>query len=197
MPPLSSAAGKLSHFRRGASDPRIAPRQRVRIEDGGNDGFRVRHVSRISAARRDQRRAGVRDLVRTGRCGRALGSRRDVAGRNSHRAGALGAVGAVDPGQCDRRPHQADEDRHRGPGPAAMPSAASCRGSRDGRSDQPWTPDFRRRPQRLSADLRGLWRAVRREPRPLRRDPRNPETGLDRAALLVPGQVLQLRERRA
>ena len=113
MPPLSSAAGQLSHFRRGASDPRIAPSQGADRKTEGDDGFRVRHVSRVSAARRDERRAGVRDLVRAGRRGRALGPRRDVAGRNPYRAGALGAVGAADPRQRDRRPHQADEDRHR------------------------------------------------------------------------------------
>src|SRR5205807_2063912 len=52
-------------------------------------GVRVRHVSRVSAHRRDDRRGRLRGLLRAGRCRRALGSRCDVAGRDPCRAGTL------------------------------------------------------------------------------------------------------------
>ena len=104
-------------------------------------------------------------------------------------------VGAADPRQRDRRAHQAHEDRHRRPGLAAVPSAAARRGGRHGRSDQPRPADLRGRAQRLPAHLRGLWRALWREPRALCRDARDPEEGVDRGAVLLPGQVLQLRQR--
>ena len=44
---------------------------------------------------------------------------------------------------------------------AAVPSAAHRRGSDDRRSHQPWPADLRRRPQRLSAHLPGLWHVLR------------------------------------
>ena len=91
----------------------------------------------------------------------------------------------------------AHEGRHRRSGPAALPSAAAGRRGRDGRSDQPRPADLRHRTQRLSAHLRSLWRALRREPRALCRDARNPEAGVDRAVLLLSRQVLQLRQRQA
>ena len=50
-------------------------------------------------------------------------------------------------------PHPTHQDRHRRPGPAALPSVAPGRGGCDGRSVDPWTADFRRRPQRRRADL--------------------------------------------
>src|SRR5438445_722802 len=84
------------------------------------DGVRIRHVSRVSTHGRDDRRTGIRDLVRTGRRRRALGPRRHVAGRNPCRAGALGVLGAADLGERHRRAHEAHEDRYRGPGIAVV-----------------------------------------------------------------------------
>ena len=86
----------------------------------------------------------------------------------------------LDHRQRDRRAHQAHEDRHRRAGTAAVPPAAPRRRGRDGRPDQPRPADLRRRAQRLPAHLRGLRRALWREPRALRRDARNPEAGVDR-----------------
>jgi len=51
--------------------------------------------------------------------------------------------------------------------------------------------------ERISAHLRGLWRALWREPRALCRDARNPEAGVDRGQLFLQRQVLQLRQRQA
>ena len=105
-------------------------------------------------------RRGIRAILRAGRRRRTLGARRDVAGRTALRSGAFGAVGAAVRRQRDRRAHPADEDRPRGAGAAAVPSAAPGRGGRDRRSDQPRAADLRRRPQRRGAHLRGIRRAL-------------------------------------
>src|SRR6266436_222751 len=65
--------------------------------------------------------------------------------------------------------HLPHEDRHRGAGPAPVPSAATGRRSRDGRSAEPRQADLRGWPQRRGADLRGLWGFLCREPRPVPR----------------------------
>ena len=57
-----------------------------------------------------------------------------------------------------------------GAGAAAGQSASHRRGSGDRRSDQPRPADFRRRPQWGGEDLRGLQRAVRAKPGPVRRN---------------------------
>ena len=71
------------------------------------------------------------------------------------------------------------ENRHCGASAAAVPPIAIGGGGRNARSRQRWTPHFRRRSQRLSAHLRGLWGALRREPRSLRRGARDPRALLD------------------
>ena len=114
---------------------------------------------------------------------RSARARRDVAGGAAHRARAFGAGRAADDRHRDRRAHQADEDRHRRAGAAAVPSAAARRGGGDRRSDQPRTADLRRRAQRISAGLSGLWRLLCRKPRALRRGAGDPQARLDAGAL--------------
>ena len=136
------------------------------------------------------RGGGLHRVVRAGGRGRTLRPRRDVAGRTAHRAGALGAGLAADDRHRDRRAHQADEDRHRRAGAAAVPSAAAGRGGGDRRSHQPRPADLRRRPQRLSAGLSGLRRVLRGKPRALRRGAGDPQARLDAGALQLRRQVL-------
>ena len=89
--------------------------------------------------------------------------------------------------------HQPHQDRHRGAGAAAVPSAAAGRGNRHDRPDQPRPAAARRRAQRQSARLCRLRRALCGEPRAFLRDAGNPQAGLDPAELFLCRQVPQLR----
>ena len=132
---------------------------------------------------------GLRHRFRAGRWRRALGARRDLARGNPYGAGALGVLGADDDRQRDCRPHPQHQNRHRCPGAAIVPAIAACRRRRDRRPHQPWPADFRGRPQRLSARLRGLWHPLRREPGALYRGARGRQARLDGGDVFVRRQI--------
>src|SRR5476651_861600 len=132
---------------------------------GGSVG--VWPLPRVSAGAGRRSGPGLRAVLRAGRRRRAHGPRCDVAGRTALQSRTLRAVLAVGAGGRHRPAHDAHEDRHRRAGPAALPSAASRRGSRHRRSPQQRPSHFRRRPLGLRAYLRDLWRRLRREPRAL------------------------------
>ena len=133
----------------------------------------------FSAPCRTDGRRGVRPILRPGRRGRALGPRRRLARGVALPAGAIGRLRAPGARQRHRHAHAPPENRHCRAGAAAVPPAAVGGGGGDARSHQPGAPHLRRRPQRLSAHLRGLWRTLRREPRALRRGARDPRALLD------------------
>ena len=107
-----------------------------------------------------------------GRGRRTLGARRDLARRDPPAGRSLGDVRADDRRQRDRRAHQPHQDRHRGAGAAAVPSAAPGRGIRDGGPDQPRPADDGCRTQRQPARLCRLRRAIFGKPRALLRNTR-------------------------
>ncbi len=78
---------------------------------------------------------------------------------------------------------------------AVVPSAASGRGNRHGRPDQPGPAAVRRRPQRQPAQLHGLWRALFGKPRTLSRDPGHRQAGVDAGTIFLRRQVLAFRQR--
>ncbi len=79
--------------------------------------------------------------------------------------------------------------------PLCHPLAAG-RGSGDGRPDQSRKIDLRGRPQPgFPRTYEAYGVPLRRKPRALCRDAGNPEAGVDRGVVLLPGQVLQLRQR--
>ena len=125
---------------------------------------------------------------------RPLGARRDLARRNPPAGAPLGDERADDRGERHRRPHQAHQDRHRGPGVAAVPPAAAGRGDRDGRPDQQRQADLRRRAQRQPAQLHGLWRALFGKPRAVSRNPGDRQAGMDPGAVLLRRQILAFRQ---
>src|SRR5271166_2115549 len=164
------------------------------LSDGtGVGGHGIRHLSRVPVLAGTIARRSLRAVLRIGGWRRTLGPRYDVAGRIALRSGTFGAVGAALRCQRDRGAHAADEDRTCRAGAPAVPSIAAGRGGGDRRSDQQRAADPRRRSQWCGAHLRGLWRALWREPRTLRRGPRHRAQGVDAGEGVLSGQVSSLR----
>ena len=154
----------------------------------------LRNLSRGEAPRRQRERDAARDH-RPGRHRGGPGPRRDLARRDPLQRLALDPVGPPRVRQLPGRAHPPPPDRDRGAGAPARQPPADRGGGRHRRPAQRGPPRFRRRPQRLGPHLRSARRALRGEPGPLPRVPRDHPGGLEGPALQLRGRVLPLPHR--